>query len=416
MSVSDSLTAINRRRTIIARPLGIQEGVNFDKVEQKLVTPALRRLGITDAFTVAMGEHQSVPMAFFQQFLAAQLIVADISVHNPTLLHHLQIRESLQGRLAFLLCAKVSRKTAELLPHDCFVYDDTDPGASVDKLVIALYRKAASLSSDHLKFILLADCQAAVPVEFRQLVEHAMVAKQIGDLEFLASEIKGTQWENESMRLIGCAELALKSTLSKRVLLYINQTNMRTGPPAKYIAPGKANIVVQQIRTAINEELKLWGGIAFAIAGAESGEDIIFHEACISLGVPTTLYLPLPKEKFLASIKATGADWIERINHLEKELPSRVLADSEAPPPWLQSNSDYSIWHRGHYWMLHNALTNGGENLTLITSTNGDIKGSDSGNAELIEQASLYGAKIVIVDADEAFSIHNKNYRRYSSL
>jgi hypothetical protein len=75
------------------------------------------------------------------------------------------------------------------------------------------------------------------------------------------------------------------------------------------------------------------GGSMIAIASGARGGDIIFHEACEALGVPTVLVLPFGVEPFLHhSVRGvpTGA-WEARFLALWARLPtqSRIVLDGE---------------------------------------------------------------------------------------
>jgi len=51
------------------------------------------------------------------------------------------------------------------------------------------------------------------------------------------------------------------------------------------------------------------GSVSFGIAGGACGSDILFHEVCESLGIPTQLFLALPKDKFhVESVDRAGRD------------------------------------------------------------------------------------------------------------
>ena len=81
---------------------------------------------------------------------------------------------------------------------------------------------------------------------------------------------------------------------------------------------GKEKIARAEIKKMIEAELKL-GKIEYGIASGASGGDILFHEICEELKIPTKLFLALPKKEFIkASIQPAGAAWVERFNRLYK--------------------------------------------------------------------------------------------------
>jgi hypothetical protein len=141
---------------------------------------------------------------------------------------------------------------------------------------------------------------------------------------------------------------------------------MRFPPTAKAEATARA-----MIEEALRDELGQAGGIAFGIAGGACGADILFHEVCAALGIPTRLFLALPQDKFqVASVQRGGPDWVERYHRLCERLPTRVLQESEALPRWLTDKPGYDVWQRSNRWMMFNALAAAARNLTLVALYN----------------------------------------------
>src|SRR4030095_10764244 len=135
--------------------------------------------------------------------------------------------------------------------------------------------------------------------------------------------------------------------------------------------PDKEDVARQAIRQAIEEEQAL-APVAYGIAGGASGSDILLHEVCVELGIPTRLYLALPREEYIVeSVQSAGPKWVERFNRLydkkEDGKEMRVLATSKDLPDWLTERADeYTIWQRNNLWMLHNALAEQEREVTLI--------------------------------------------------
>ena len=142
----------------------------------------------------------------------------------------------------------------------------------------------------------------------------------------------------------------------------------------------KEGIARQKIKEAVESEMKIGEGVSFGIAGGASGGDILFHEVCHELGVPTYLYLALPSGLYVTkSVRKAGPDWVQRFRDLYSRLLDqgrvRILSymeeepkdDREYLPVWLRSKPNYNIWQRNNLWMLNNALTAGGDDcVTLI--------------------------------------------------
>jgi hypothetical protein len=161
------------------------------------------------------------------------------------------------------------------------------------------------------------------------------------------------------------------------------------------------NSAKQKIREAVEQELKRSTNGFFGIAGGACGGDILFHEVCADLGIPTELYLALPRADFIRkSVEFAGPQWIDRFDHLYTRLRHHTLCDTESMPKWLHKQPDYGIWERNNLWELNSALVNGGTHVTLIALW--DRKGGDGpgGTAHMVREAAAKGAKTVIINTN----------------
>jgi hypothetical protein len=79
----------------------------------------------------------------------------------------------------------------------------------------------------------------------------------------------------------------------------------------------KVDVATEKITAAITSEQQISGGIAYGVAGCASGGDIIFHKACEAMGIPTRIFLALPRELYIrASVAPAGPEWVEEFNRL----------------------------------------------------------------------------------------------------
>src|SRR5262249_33077347 len=160
--------------------------------------------------------------------------------------------------------------------------------------------------------------------------------------------------------------------VSQRVLLFTGHMIDSPGRQKPRFPAGKVKVARQAIREAVASEQRRSGGIAYGIAGCASGGDILFHEVCEELKISTRIFLTLPQDQYIESSVATaGPDWIEKFRRLCNSRPVRVLGASKELPRWLQEKPRYSVWQRTNLWMLYNALSAAGENVTLIALWNG---------------------------------------------
>jgi hypothetical protein len=168
----------------------------------------------------------------------------------------------------------------------------------------------------------------------------------------------------------------------------------------------KVEIARQKIAEAVAAEQQISGGIAYGVAGCANGGDILFHQVCEAMGIPTRIFLALPRELYIReSVAPAGPQWVEEFNRLVRARPVRVLGDSSELPRWLQEKPSYNIWQRNNLWNLHNALAAvGGENVTLIALWNGATGNGPGGTGDMVQKASERGAKTIILDTNKIFA------------
>jgi hypothetical protein len=660
-------------RAFIIRPFGVKQGIDFDRVVECLIDPALKALGVTGRDTIEILKQGNIRIDMFQRLLTADLVVADLSIHNANVFYELGIRHALRAKRTFLLRSKQDDYPFDLQTDRYLTYDQAKPEAMLGELIEALRQTLASEDQDSPVFRSLPDLQEqdrsrflAVPRGFREAVEVAAAGRQAGDLGLLAAEAEGFEWESEGMRLVGRAQfdlkasegaratwekirevdpvdleantrlgtiyqrlrdltrsdLALKRVLDlkgtqpgaraevnallgrnaktrwqedwggvpaeptaqarrekalrspfleesreayargfgadlnhfysglnalamanvlvelaqslpevweerfererdaaselearleqretlaaavgfsiaaaqarleqearadiwvdisaadlacltskrpgrvadayrralagapdfargavrdqlqiyqeleilvpnvqaalavvgpapegagkpeaalepPRVLLFTGHMIDAPGREKPRFPPGQEDVARQAIQVAIATEKRRPGGVAFGIAGGASGGDILFHEVCAELDIPTRLFLALPRSQYIeASVAPAAGRWVERFDRLTEVLPWRVLAESKDLPGWLAEKSDYSIWQRNNLWMLHNALAEGGENVTLIALWNGEGGDGPGGTGDLVQRAKDRHARTVILDSKRLF-------------
>ena len=215
-------------RAFIIRPFGTRKGIDFDTVENELVSPALQSIGAEGRTTGEILEAGNIRIDMFQQLLVADLVIADITTNNPNAFYELGIRHALQEKRTFLIRAKAPRpltveeaKEADV-PFDLktdryFEYDPVGPAASVGKLTEALRVTAASDRQDSPVFLSLPNLRSQprerfipVPLGFGEEVQHAEKEKDARKLTLLGLEASGFPWESTGLRVVGRAQLLIK--------------------------------------------------------------------------------------------------------------------------------------------------------------------------------------------------------------
>jgi hypothetical protein len=660
-------------RAFIIRPFGTKNEINFDDVEEKLINPALNQLGITGRTTMEIRRQGNIRLDMFQRLLTADLVIADISIHNANVYYELGMRHALRGKHTFMIRGRGASIKTDEVPFDIktdryLTYDGANPATSVDDLVEGLRQTINSEAKDSPVFQLLPDlaeqdCARFLPIprDYREEVERATEGKELGDLELLAAEARGFEWEIEGLRLVGreqfnlkafegaratweavrkqdgldveantllgtiyqrlgdltSSDQALKRVLSrsginkqtraevrsllgrnakshwtedwrqadslpdrqrlalmsphldesldayaaafkedlnhfygglnalamltiqtklaelmrdawadrfddddaadrelasrntqaqklsastdlsikakaerlereqktdvwveiseadlcfltsdrtakvanayrralvdvpafvgdavrrqvalyqdlglltenveavlgvldpasapvasgpKRVLLFTGHMIDAPGRKEPRFPADKVDVAKQKIAEAVAGEQQLAGGIAYGIAGAASGGDILFHQVCEAMNIPTHIYLAVKRDLYIReSVAPAGSDWIEEFNRLTQSHPVRTMCQSVDLPRWLQDKPDYNIWQRNNLWNLHNALAAaGGENVTLIALWNGAAGDGAGGTADMVQKAQERGAKTIILNTRNIFGL-----------
>ena len=156
------------------------------------------------------------------------------------------------------------------------------------------------------------------------------------------------------------------------------------------------------IRRAVEE---LLGGAAaersaLGIAGGASGGDLIFHEVCAALTVPTLLRLALPVEQFVkASVAPAGEEWVKRFYALLDRLGKdeiAVLDDTIVLPEKLTSRLDLNIWQKTNLWMVKEAIGIA-PRRTLLALWDGAAGDGPGGTESLVAAAPGLGIDVAPV-------------------
>jgi hypothetical protein len=239
----------------IIRPFGEKNNIDFDTVERDLIAPALKKLNIKGRTTAEIFRAGNIRVDMFQRLLTADLIIADISIHNANVYYELGIRHALRDKITILIRAKEEKasgaksdkatdakadepgsaesdetlraKTDEVpfdLKTDRYMsYDRANLASSVQVLIKTIEATINSEIKDSPVFNLLPELDVqdrsrflAVPIDFREEVERAAKAKELGDLELLQFEAQGLEWETEGLRLIGREQYDLEAYADAR--------------------------------------------------------------------------------------------------------------------------------------------------------------------------------------------------------
>jgi hypothetical protein len=205
-------------RAFIVRPFGIQRDIDFDAVERLLIRPALQSLSIDGGTTGEIVSQGNIRDDMFRMLVSADIAIADLSIHNANVFYELGIRHGLRSRATLLMRANVDKYPFDLNTDRYFVYDVADPAAALPALIDALRSTLAALRTDSPVYEILRSLKPpdpsvlqVVPRAFNEEIARALSAALPGNLQLLATEAQGLEWESEGLRRVGRTQLKLKA-------------------------------------------------------------------------------------------------------------------------------------------------------------------------------------------------------------
>ena len=95
-------------KAFVVRPFGTKHDINFEDVHKYLIAPALAACDIQGNTTEVFMQAGSIRADMFQQLLVADIVVADISIHNANVFYELGIRHAAKPFTTVPILANVS--------------------------------------------------------------------------------------------------------------------------------------------------------------------------------------------------------------------------------------------------------------------------------------------------------------------
>jgi tetratricopeptide (TPR) repeat protein len=203
-------------RAFIIRPFGIRSGVNFDIVEIKLIRPVLVSLGIDGGTTAVFKDSGSIHEDMFIEIADADLVIADVSLHNANVFYELGIRHAIRRKTTVLIKTKVKGNATAFDIHGYRYtsYAANNPELAIDDLKLAIQSSLNADSSDspvwkHLPTIAagIKDPIQIPPQTLESDIRLAVSAKSVGALRLLREDVSGSRWEKAVLRKIGKAQI-----------------------------------------------------------------------------------------------------------------------------------------------------------------------------------------------------------------
>lgn len=181
-----------------------------------------------------------------------------------------------------------------------------------------------------------------------------------------------------------------------RVLVFSGHRIDAPGRESPRFPSGAAHQAAELISAAVGHELERADAApVVGFAGGASGGDILFHETCEKLGVPTTMMLALPPRAFCTrSVADAGPEWTARFERLCETHSVQVLADAAAG----DAESD-DVWLRANLWILETALAVDAGAHTLIALWDGKGGDGPGGTEAMVQAATERGFEVVRLDA-----------------
>jgi hypothetical protein len=202
----------------VVRPFGTKNGIDFDKVHREMIAPAMARLNLQGGTTEPIARAGNIRADMFELLAKADLVIADMSIHNANVFYELGARHALRDKRTFLIRSESDDVPFDLRTDRYLEYDKNDPAASVEKLVTGLQQTIDRPATDSPIFQLVPKLEpqnwtrlVVVPEDFREEVDKAAHDRCLGDLELLSLEARAFDWASEGLRLVGRAQFHLKA-------------------------------------------------------------------------------------------------------------------------------------------------------------------------------------------------------------
>ncbi len=209
-------------RAFVVRPFNQKSNaagdacIDFERVGAELIDVALQQIGLSGSTTAEFVQQGNIRFDMFTELLAADVVIADISIHNANVFYELGIRHALQSQYTIMIKAdkRGDAHVFDLSADRYLPYDPDDPAASVDALVNTVSATLESERADSPVFQLVPGLESfdaskvvVVPRQFRETVEQR--ARDRDGLASLFDKATVKPWATEGLRVVGRAQFDL---------------------------------------------------------------------------------------------------------------------------------------------------------------------------------------------------------------
>ena len=213
------------RTAFIVRPFGTRTvldrnkqelEIDFDRVDEKLITRALEAVNLQGGTTALITQAGNIREDMFELLVTADVVVADISIHNANVFYELGVRHATRTARTFLLRCDAQDVPFDLRTDRYLEYPAHEPERALDALIQGLRATLDSVEDDSPVLKLLPNLPPtdwarllSVPADFREEVRRAQKDERRGDLRLLSYEALRLPWAMEGLRAVGAAQFDL---------------------------------------------------------------------------------------------------------------------------------------------------------------------------------------------------------------
>lgn len=199
-------------RAFVIRGFGEKAGVDFDRVHEELIGPALETVGMEGGTSGLVVEAGNVRDDVIRELVMADLVVADVSIHNANVFYELGVRHAVRKRATVLIRARIDEVPFDLRGERYLSYDRAAPAEAVPRLVQVLRETLANERVDSPVFAYVPglatgrrDALLEVPRDLVEDIGQAREEKRTGDLRLIAEEVVGLRFEEAALRAVAQA-------------------------------------------------------------------------------------------------------------------------------------------------------------------------------------------------------------------
>lgn len=135
------------------------------------------------------------------------------------------------------------------------------------------------------------------------------------------------------------------------------------------------------------------------LASGAPGADILCHEVCKELGIPSTICLPMSLDVFTPLAFGRLDSWRRRFLDLVDSNQPIFLSTDRRLPGWLQA-SGVDYWERGNRWVVEMARSAASKVTAVAFWDEKEKADGPGGTGHFVELARAAAVRMVILKAD----------------